>query len=172
MALLLLSHALLVTSTQKLYHVYDAAETAHGAATPIAVECMGAAQAAKMYGVHVRDTDGNNLITIDDIGPAAVRFGMHWLDDAPRDGLLSLAEVRSKWTLMMSWYIKTASWATSFVTWDYSPESIFHDCAAPSTPHIIAMADYLARRHTTCMETCAKAERVLKTVGGHFGRIE
>jgi len=121
----------------------------------------------------VHDLDGDNLITIDDVGPAAILFGLHWLDVAPRDGELSLKELRDAWSHKAGWVLKAASWALTFVSEiKYVPEQVFADCASHSHPTRITMADYMRRRTTTCMETCGKAEDVFNFIGSRFGSIE
>lgn len=174
---------LLLTSLCRARHVYLAVD-AHNVARPnthggveepaavIASECKAAVRAAHLYGVYVHDLDEDGRITIDDVGPAAIRFGLHWLDVAPRDGALSLDELRNAWSLKASWWLKTASWATSFLTSKYTPEQVFTDCASARHPTLITMEDYMRRRGTTCMETCGKAEDVFNFLGAHFGNIE
>jgi hypothetical protein len=134
--------------------------------------CELAVQAAHTYGVHLHDRNGDGVLTLDDIAPSAINFGMHLLDDAPRDGKLTLTELKNKWNLQAPWWKKSASWATSFFTSYYTPERVFSDCASPATPTVITMADYVARRNTTCMETCGKAEDVFNFLGGTFGRMQ
>lgn len=140
--------------------------------TPLVMpECASAYLAARMYGVHVHDLDDDGRITIDDVGPAAIRFGLHWLDVAPRDGALSLAELRTAWQLKASWWLQTTAWVLSFASSKYTPEQVFVDCASRATPTLITMEDYTARRRVSCMETCSKAEDVFNFLGAHFGNI-
>ena len=139
---------------------------------PISPECDAAVGAARLYHVHVHDLDGDGLITIDDVGPAAIRFGLHWLDVAPRDGELSLDELKTAWSAKASIWLQTASWVTSFLTSKYSPEQVFIDCASTQRPTRISMEDYMRRRRSSCMETCGKAEDVFNFLGAHFGTIE
>jgi hypothetical protein len=172
--MLILAALLHLARARHVYLAVDAHNTARPLddGTPVSPECEAAVAAARLYRVHIHDLDNNGRITIDDIGPAAIRFGLHWLDVAPRDGALSLAELQDAWSLKASWWLKTASWVTSFLTSKYTPEQVFADCASHHTPTLITMEDYMARRATTCMETCGKAEDVFNFLGAHFGDIE
>jgi hypothetical protein len=152
-----------------VYQLFDANAAAHGRpAVTVSPECIVAVQAARQWGVHIHDRDGDGVITIDDVGPAAVQFGMLYLDYAPRDGQMSLSELKAKWSLSAPWWLKTASWTTSFFTSKFTPERVFEDCASTRTPTVITMTDYMARRHSTCMETCSKAEDVFNFIGGNI----
>jgi len=178
-----LSLALLFfTATSLARHVYLAVDPnkvarqhisgVESAAVPVSPDCDAAVAAAHLYHVHVHDLDGDGLITIDDVGPAAIRFGLHWLDVAPRDGELSLDELKTAWSTKASIWLQTASWVTSFLTSKYSPEQVFIDCASTQRPTRISMEDYMRRRRSSCMETCGKAEDVFNFLGAHFGTIE
>jgi hypothetical protein len=140
----LLALALLFTLSVSTHH-YLAIDQQKPVARPspttgevvVTLECVPAMKAARHYHINVVDLNGDGHLDIVDIGPAAVKFGLHWLDVAPRDGQLSLKELNTAWSEKAAWWEKTASWLVSFAFSDFSPESVFTNCASAARPTVI-----------------------------------
>ena len=142
---------------------------AEQSAPVITEECMGARRAAQRYGVHIFDINYDNIIDIKDIGPAAIEFGMHWAD-TNGDGRLSHKEVAALYKRAVPAWQRLAAWTVSLFTSKYTLEKVFADCDADGNGYI-TMADYETKHHSTCMETCAKAEDIFDYLGIKFGPI-
>ena len=132
-------------------------------------ECFLAAKAAHLYSVHIHDIDKNGIIDINDIGPQAIMFGMYWAD-TNKNGQLEYDEIAALYTRVVPLWARLVSWTVSLFTSKYSIERVFSDCDA-NGDGVITVPDYEARRYTTCMETCGKAEDVFNYVGIKFGII-
>lgn len=135
----------------------------------IVPECVVAAHAARTYNVTIRDIDRNGVVDINDIGPQAIIFGMHWAD-TNRDNKLDHDEIDALFSKILPWEVKLLSVATRLFTSKYSSERVFTDCDADKD-RVITIEDYQALRYTTCLENCGKAEDVFNYIGIKFGAI-
>jgi len=135
----------------------------------IVPECVLAAHAAHAYNVTIRDFDRNGVVDINDIGPQAIIFGMHWAD-TNRDNKLDHEEVAVIFAKIVPWKVKLLGIATVLFTSKYTSERVFTDCDA-NNDGVITVEDYQEKRYTSCLETCGKAEDVFNYIGIKFGAI-
>jgi hypothetical protein len=165
--LLLLSSIFFMSAAT--FHVVQMADVKPEDRVEVAEECMLAMHAAHRVRQPIHDINGDGIIDIEDIGPAAIEFGMHYVD-VNKDGMLSHKEVQDAFTKIAAWYVRLGSWFTSFVTSKYSPEQVFIDCDNDKDGKI-SRADWQALRYETCMEWCGKAEDVFNYIGSGYGLL-
>lgn len=142
-------------------------------------ECEKSVREAYALDLHVHDIDGNGVIDVIDIAPVALRYGMYWIDVAPRDGSLSTSEVSSAYDAIMDsrfhyrvlkYAAKGAVAVSSLFTVKYTSQKVMDDCDA-NRDGFITPDEYEQLSTTTCMETCDKTEDVFDFVGGKFGKM-